>query len=51
MRDPMTNTWITSFQSADFDEELIRKYLSLIDMEEFRLREKQLGPENNAANI
>ena len=38
-------------QSADFDEELIRKYLSLIDMEEFRLREKQLGPENNAANI
>jgi monovalent cation/hydrogen antiporter len=29
-------------QSADFDEELIRKYLSLIDMEEFKLREEQL---------
>ena len=27
---------------AEFDEELIRKYLSLIDMEEFRIREKQL---------
>jgi monovalent cation/hydrogen antiporter len=28
--------------SADFDEELIRKYLSLIDIEEIDLREKQL---------
>ena len=28
--------------SADFDEELIRKYLSLIDLEEFKMREKQL---------
>ncbi len=27
---------------AEFDEELIRKYLSLIDMEEFKIREKQL---------
>ncbi len=25
---------------AEFDEELIRKYLSLIDLEEFKLREK-----------
>ena len=29
-------------ESTEFDEELIRKYLSLIDLEEFRLREKQL---------
>lgn len=27
---------------AEFDEELIRKYLSLIDLEEFKFREKQL---------
>ncbi|HTJ51714.1 MAG TPA: Na+/H+ antiporter [Cyclobacteriaceae bacterium] len=27
---------------AEFDEELIRKYLSLIDMEEFKIREKLL---------
>lgn len=27
----------------EFDEELIRKYLSLIDMEEFKLREKMLS--------
>jgi Na+/H+ antiporter len=27
---------------ADFDEELVRKYLSLIDLEEFKLREKLL---------
>jgi CPA1 family monovalent cation:H+ antiporter len=27
---------------AEFDEDLIRKYLSLIDMEEFKIREKQL---------
>jgi CPA1 family monovalent cation:H+ antiporter len=26
----------------EFDEELIRKYLGLIDMEEFKIREKQL---------
>jgi monovalent cation/hydrogen antiporter len=30
-------------QSADFDEELIRKYLSLIDLEEIDIREKQLS--------
>jgi monovalent cation/hydrogen antiporter len=29
--------------AAEFDEELIRKYLSLIDLEEFKLREKQLS--------
>lgn len=28
--------------SAEFDEELIRKYLSLIDLEELRIREKQI---------
>ncbi|MBL7738741.1 MAG: Na+/H+ antiporter [Chitinophagaceae bacterium] len=28
---------------AAFDEELIRKYLSLIDIEEFKVREKQFG--------
>ena len=27
---------------AEFDEELIRKYLSLIDLEEFKIREKVL---------
>ncbi len=27
---------------SEFDEELIRKYLSLIDLEEFKIREKQL---------
>lgn len=27
---------------AEFDEELIRKYLALIDLEEFKIREKQL---------
>lgn len=27
---------------AEFDEELIRKYLSLVDLEEFKIREKQL---------
>ena len=26
----------------EFDEELIRKYLTLIDMEEFKIREKQI---------
>lgn len=31
----------------EFDEELIRKYLSLIDIEEFKIREKQL-PEADA---
>jgi monovalent cation/hydrogen antiporter len=29
-------------RQADFDEELIRKYLSLIDLEELKLREKRL---------
>jgi CPA1 family monovalent cation:H+ antiporter len=29
-------------QRADFDEDLIRKYMALIDLEEFRLREKQI---------
>ena len=28
-------------QKAEFDEELIRKYLSLIDLEEYKIREKQ----------
>ncbi len=32
-------------QSADFDEEIIRKYLSLLDLEEFRLREKRVATE------
>ena len=27
---------------AEFDEELIRKYLALIDLEEFKVREKIL---------
>jgi CPA1 family monovalent cation:H+ antiporter len=27
---------------AEFDEDLIRKYLSLIDLEEFKMREKLL---------
>jgi CPA1 family monovalent cation:H+ antiporter len=27
---------------SEFDEDLIRKYLSLIDVEEFKIREKQL---------
>jgi CPA1 family monovalent cation:H+ antiporter len=31
---------------AEFDEELIRKYLSLIDIEEFKLRSKFLQEEN-----
>ena len=29
-------------RSEEFDEELIRKYLSLIDLEEFKIREKTL---------
>jgi hypothetical protein len=29
-------------QREEFDEELIRKYLGLIDLEEFKVREKQL---------
>jgi len=29
-------------RSDDYDEELIRKYLGLIDIEEFKIREKQL---------
>jgi CPA1 family monovalent cation:H+ antiporter len=33
-------------QSADFDEEIIRKYLSLIDLDEFKLREKRLTTED-----
>lgn len=31
--------------SADIDEELIRKYLALIDLEEFKIRDKQLQSE------
>nr|MBP7240386.1 hypothetical protein [Saprospiraceae bacterium] len=27
---------------AEFDEELIRKYLTLVDIEEFKIRERQL---------
>jgi hypothetical protein len=30
-------------QSDEFDEELIRKYLSLIDVEEFEIREKRVN--------
>ena len=30
-------------QSNDFDEELIRKYLTVIDFEEFELREKRIN--------
>lgn len=32
---------------ADFDEELIRKYFALIDLEEYKVREK-LGREDRA---
>jgi CPA1 family monovalent cation:H+ antiporter len=32
-------------QKDEFDEDLIRKYLSLIDVEEFKIREKQLPEE------
>jgi monovalent cation/hydrogen antiporter len=32
---------------AEFDEELIRKYLSLIDVEEYRIREKQLQEDDS----
>ena len=34
-------------RSAEFDEDLIRKYLSLIDLEEFKIREKQLQEANS----
>jgi CPA1 family monovalent cation:H+ antiporter len=34
-------------RSAEFDEELIRKYLSLIDLDEFKIREKRL-PETDS---
>ncbi|GAB3309563.1 hypothetical protein GCM10027511_22190 [Hymenobacter humi] len=29
---------------ADFDEEIIRKHLAILDLEEYKLREKQLEP-------
>jgi len=29
-------------QRDEYDEDLIRKYLSLIDMEEFKVREKRV---------
>lgn len=32
---------------AEFDEELIRKYFSLIDVEEFKIREKQLQEDDS----
>lgn len=32
---------------SEFDEDLIRKYLGLIDVEEYKIREKQL-PENDS---
>jgi Na+/H+ antiporter len=35
---------------AEFDEELIRKYLALIDLEEFKIREKIID-ENNPAGM
>ena len=31
---------------SEFDEDLIRKYLSLIDIEEFKIREKQIEEPN-----
>ncbi|MEP7375416.1 MAG: Na+/H+ antiporter [Chitinophagaceae bacterium] len=34
-------------QRSEFDEDLIRKYLSLIDLEEFKIREKQIGEINS----
>jgi monovalent cation/hydrogen antiporter len=36
---------------AEFDEELIRKYLALIDLEEFKLREKQLQEVTSATEL
>jgi Na+/H+ antiporter len=33
-------------QKSEFDEELVRKYLSLVDLEEIKLREKQLKDTN-----
>lgn len=35
----------------EFDEELIRKYLSLVDLEEFKLREKWLDNEDMEAPL
>jgi CPA1 family monovalent cation:H+ antiporter len=34
------NTLVAINHKTEFDEELIRKYLSLVDMEEFKIREK-----------
>jgi monovalent cation/hydrogen antiporter len=34
-------------QKAEFDEELIRKYLALIDMEEYKLRERMMPHEQS----
>jgi Na+/H+ antiporter len=31
-------------QQEDFDEDIIRKYLAILDLEEYKLREKQLQP-------
>ncbi len=31
-------------RQVDFDEEIIRKYLAILDLEEYKLREKQLQP-------
>ncbi|MGB8193747.1 MAG: Na+/H+ antiporter [Chitinophagaceae bacterium] len=36
-------------QRSEFDEDLIRKYLSLIDLEEFKMREKLLGEVDESA--
>ena len=36
-------------RSEDFDEELIRKYFALIDLEEFKIREQLLQPGDNKA--
>jgi CPA1 family monovalent cation:H+ antiporter len=35
-------------RNADFDEELIRKYFTLIDLEEFKIREKLPQPEDRS---
>jgi CPA1 family monovalent cation:H+ antiporter len=40
MLEQQRKTLQTINHKTEFDEDLIRKYLSLIDMEEFKIREK-----------
>ncbi len=40
MLEQQRNALLAMNHKTEFDEELIRKYLSLIDMEEFKIREK-----------